>query len=142
MVKIKKHRLPLELNPDYLLVAIASHEKGYHLSWILNQALGSHFARTSDYQSLYKKTDTVQSFPLFLWEDETRMLSYHLVSNRSENGFLFDDLRNIDFFLHVCPDPGKDFTVQLIRKLKEIPIIYACFPVDQELCPSKNLLFD
>jgi len=126
--------------PDYVMIAIASHEKGYHLSWILNQELGFRFARTFDYKIIQEKTKRVLIFPVFSWEDEIKMLDYHLISNRTENGFLFEGLRNIDYFLHITPDPGKEFSYHLQTEMKKIPVIYTCFLIDAEVQPGARML--
>ncbi len=138
MAKIKKHRLSLEPDRDYYLAAIASHEKGYHMGWILNRELGTHFVRSADFGTTRKNTNLL--FPVFAWEDENKMLSWHLISNRSEHGFLFDDLKNIDFLLHITPRPGDAFIYDLENKLKTIPVIYAFFPVYPEEYPTADAL--
>ncbi len=140
MAKIKKHRLTIDPAPDYILIAIASHEKGYHLSWILNEKSGFSFARTSDYKIMRKKGKTTLVFPVFSSEDEIKMLRYYLISNRTENGFLFEELRAIDYLLHISPDPGKEFSDQLQTELKKIPVIYTCFLIDPEIHPETQTL--
>ncbi len=136
MARTKKHRLLIEPDRDYFLSAIASHEKGYHLSWILNRELGAHFIRTADFGITRKNSKAL--FPVFAWKDEKKMLSWHLIANRSENGFLFEKLKNIDFLLHIAPHPGPEFTGNLEIHMKKIPEIYICFPVD----PAGNPLAD
>ncbi len=138
MPKTRKHRLLLEPDQNFLLIAIASHEKGYHLSWILNKETGSHFIRSSDFR--IDRKNTPLSFPVFGWEDKNKLLSYHLIANRSENGFLFDDLKNIDFFLHISPDPGESFARELQDQLKTLPVIYTCFSIDTKKYPSAGML--
>ncbi|HHJ10719.1 MAG TPA: IPExxxVDY family protein [Bacteroidetes bacterium] len=130
MVKTKKHRLLLEPDRDYHLTAIASHEKGYHLSWILNRKLGTYFTRSTDFHISRKNTDLF--FPVFIWKDEKKMLTWHLISNRSENGFLLNELKNIDFLLHITPNPGEEFIRNLQNHLKNIPVVYTCFPLNPE----------
>ncbi|MCD6200653.1 MAG: IPExxxVDY family protein [Bacteroidales bacterium] len=141
MTKIKKHRISLEPDRNYYLAAIASHEKVYYMGWILNRELGIHFVRSADFCTTRKSTNLF--FPVFAWKDEYKMLSWHLISNRSEHGFFLDDLKNIDFLLHITPNPGAAFIDNLENKLKTIPVIYAFFPVDpQEYPMADSLQFD
>jgi len=130
MTKSKKHRLSLHEEIDHALLAIASHEKGYHLAWTLNNETGMHLVRAGEYGITRKKQNVTQSFPLFRWDDQTRMVTYHLVANRSETGILIPKLKNIDFFLHISPKPERPFLNKLLEQLITLPVIITAFPVD------------
>jgi hypothetical protein len=143
MTKTRKHRLTLEPATNHLIVAIASHEKGYHLAWTLNNKLGMHLVRTGEYTITRKKQEIEQSFPLFRWDDETRMLSFHLVANRSESGILVDKMKNIDFFLHISPKPEEPFLTNLLQQLMALPVIITSFPVAPDENPVlANMIFE
>jgi hypothetical protein len=138
MAKAKKHKLSFLPEADHIILAIASHEKGYHLAWTLNNHLGMHLIRTGDYSITKKKQELVQSFPLFSWTDQTKMLSYHLVANRSESGILVNKLKNIDFFLHISPAPEGPFIDQLLDQLPHLPVIITAFRIDPADYPVLN----
>ena len=135
MAKSKKHRLTLHPEIDHVILAIASHEKGYHLAWTLNHAMGMHLVREGEYRITQKKQQAVQTFPLFRWDDQTRMLSYHLVANRSETGILVARLRNIDFFLHIAPQPDEPFLTELYSRINALPVIITTFRIAPEEHP-------
>ena len=130
MTKSKKHRLTLHEEIDHALLAIASHEKGYHLAWTLNKEVGMHLVRAGEYRITRKKQNVSQSFPLFRWNDQTRMVTYHLVANRSESGILIPKLKNIDFFLHLSPTPEETFLNKLLQQLVTLPVIITAFQIN------------
>ncbi len=135
MAKTKKHRLTLNPGADHAILAIASHEKGYHLAWALNNELGMHLIRQGEYRVTQKKPQSVQTFPLFRWDDQTRMLSWHLIANRSETGILVPKLKNIDYFLHISPQPDDPFIIELRNRINDLPVIITTFRISPEEYP-------
>ncbi len=130
MTKNKKHRLTFHPETNHAILAIASHEKGYHLAWTLNNELGWQLVRAGEYRITQKKQQITQSFPLFHWEDQTRALSCHLIANRSETGILVPKLKNIDFFLHIAPSPEEPFLKELRERLNNLPVIITSLLID------------
>jgi hypothetical protein len=135
MAKSKKHRLTFLPETDHALLAISSHEKGYHLAWTLNNKLEMNLVHAGEYRITKKRQHTEQSFPLYSWYDQTRMLSYHLVANRSESGVLENKLKNIDFFLHISPHPDDLFVNNLLEQISQLPVIITAFRIDPDEYP-------
>ena len=97
-----------------------------------------HLVRAGDYSITKKKQEVVQTFPLFSWTDQTKMLAYHLVANRSESGILVNKLKNIDFFLHISPPPEEPFSEQLLEQLTRLPVIITAFRINPAVHPALN----
>ena len=65
----------------------------------------------------------------------------YLISNRCPDGFLFPEIRNIDFLIQIFGDISQSQIKSLIGPLKKIDIISAVFeiPADKIKNPGKLL---
>jgi len=125
---IKKHKLDVELKYDFKLIGIASHEKDYKLVWAINQVLDTNFIKQDDHIVYSKKLDADQKFSYFKAEENN--LSYILLSNRSEDGFLADEINNFDYFFQIIGDINSPLMMpvywsfwllfSILRKVKRI----------------------
>lgn len=109
------------------LIGISSHEKGYTLTWALNNHLNWSLGRINDLEVVRKGLDASLRFPVFRYSDDTKKLVYYLIQNRVAEGFLLPDYSTTDFIL-VIPGVISDHTRdELLRNLKEIPGIQTAF---------------
>jgi len=139
-MKKKSHKLSVEPDYRFFLIGISSHENDYHLCWSINQKLNLNLQKTVNYISFNPKLKDNQEFSNFTFEDEERLLSYHLLSNRCDNGFLVEEFRNIDFLILVYGELTKDTKEKLIQELKEISIISTCFTLEPQTLKSRDRL--
>ena len=77
---------------SYTLAGVSCHLKDYRLSYLLNQKLPASFKKLDDFGGNYS---------LYFYLDEECRNSYYLVSNRSEDKILFQELKQTDFVLLV-----------------------------------------
>ena len=141
MGKKNVHKLSPEAEQTIILLGISSHENDYRISWALNEYLGFHFAKTNNHQVLNQRIKEQQEFSAYLYTEQDESLTYRLISNRCDNGFLIEELKNIDFLLLI--EEKETFTPlpELIAKIKAIPFISAVFAIDWKLLKSKKQLF-
>lgn len=139
-MKKKSHKLSVEPDYRFFLIGISSHENDYHLCWAINQKLNLNLQKTANYISFNPKLKDNQEFSNFTFEDEERLLIYHLLSNRCDNGFLVEEFRNIDFLILVHGELPKDTKLKLIQELKEISIISTCFTLEPHTLKSRDRL--
>lgn len=109
------------------LFGLASHENDYRLAWAINKALGIQLVKTNDLQ--LKRKQQLQSFSRMKFFSEHDVF-YELISNASENGYLINNLKNIDFFLKVTGDLMIEQLDQMRLKLKEAQGVIAVFAID------------
>ena len=64
------------------------------------------------------------------------MNTYRLISNRCDNGFLLEELKNIDYLLLIEPNDEVFKISDVITKIKSIPFVAAIFPI--EISSLKN----
>lgn len=139
----KSHKLLIvEDDFQFFLIGISSHENDYRLSWAINTHLKMALKRTDNLQIHNPRIKQDQEFSMYQFTDPETLLHYHLIANRCDNGFLLEEMKNIDYVLKITGDAGKNFPVQLACKLKKIDIITTAFEINpSELKSRKKLLF-
>jgi hypothetical protein len=127
---------------NFLLVGISSHENDYRISWAFNTQLKMALKRTHNLQIHNPRVNEIQEFSIYRYTDSETLLQYELLSNRCDNGFLLEEMKNIDYILKISGDASKNFLVQLVNKIKKIDIITTAFEIDpQSLKSKKKLIF-
>jgi len=138
----KSHKLIVEDDFHFFLVGISSHENDYRLSWAINTHLKMALKRADNLQIHNPRIKQDQEFSLYQFTDLETVLHYNLIANRCDNGFLLEEMKNIDYVLKITGDASKNFPGQLVNKLKKIDIITTAFEIDpSELKSRKKLLF-
>ncbi|MBU8891354.1 MAG: IPExxxVDY family protein [Bacteroidales bacterium] len=137
--KKKIHKLSFELESDFRLIGIASHENDYRLSWAVNNSLGIELIKTEDLIITHPKHKIQIDYSMYNFNDDNNFISYHLISNKSEKGFLLPEMKNLDFVLKVSGEPDIDFLKDLLRELKKVNIIITAFFIDDLPDKIKNV---
>lgn len=141
MIK-KSHKLIVEDDLNFFLVGISSHENDYRLSWAINAHLKMALKRTDNLQIYNTRIKQDQEFSMYQYADPETVLHYNLIANRCDNGFLLEEMKNIDYLLKITGDANKNFADQLANKLKKIDIITTAFEIyPAELKSRKKLVF-
>jgi len=138
----KSHKLVLEDDFQFLLIGISSHENDYRISWAINIQLKMALKRTDNLHIHNPRISEEQEFSLYQFTDPETLLHYDLFSNRCDNGFLLEEMKNIDYILKISGDANKNFPTQLVNKLKKIDIITTAFEINPlKLKSRKKLIF-
>jgi hypothetical protein len=138
----KSHKLIVEDDFRFLLIGISSHENDYRVSWAMNNNLGMFLKRCENLVIYNSRISRNQEFSFYQYTDQETLLHYDLISNRCDDGFLLEELSNIDYILKISGDGGKSFVNQLTNRLKKINIITTAFEIDPFALKSrKKLLF-
>ena len=139
----KNIKLAFKPEIEYQLIGISSHENDYHLSWSINQNIGFNLVRSNNLSIFNKQLGEQQEFSVFSFDNEDNFLLFNLISNTGANGFLFPEMRNIDFFLQIYGESDDKFILKLIIKLNRIDIINTSFVIDpKSLKVPEKLLFN
>lgn len=138
--KKRKHKLHVDLEYDFKLIGIASHEIDYKLIWEVNQALELNFVRQENLIVYNKKLDTEQSFSLYKAEDENNQIIFNLISNRCENGFLAEEINTFDYFLQIIGEISDAHKKEVVKKLKSINKVLTAINIDPNCLVSKHKL--
>ena len=141
-MKKKIHKLDFKLDFDYDVIAISSHENDYRLCWAINQNMKLDLSKDEDLHINIKNKELVQNFSVYSSNDEENEIKYELIACTSENGFLFNKFKNIDYILKVSGETDADLLKQLNVKLNKIDIIIASYIVDNlTKTEMKKLMF-
>ncbi len=129
-MKKKSHKLIYEPDYSFLLIGISSHENDYHISWLINRKLGLSLRKVRNLQIFNKKLGENQEFSIYSFENDERSLLYNLISNRCDNGFLIEEIKNIDYLLQILGVVSEKDQEKIINTLKETEKINISFKID------------
>ena len=138
----KIHKLSENESYDFGLIGISSPEYDFRLCWIINNTLGFNLHRQDDLEIWHKGLDDTQVFQQFRYYDEDTLLSYRLICNKCENGYLLEEMTNVDYLIQVSGDLDQNFINKLIKKLNALEDIALAFPLDPSLLKSRKKLLD
>jgi hypothetical protein len=125
----KVHKLSFDYDNEFYLIGIASHENDYRISWALNKLLGWNLAKTDDFKINHPKRKVEVNYSMYHFADDYGV-SYHLISNKSEKGFLLPDFKNIDYILKVSGEDNFNNISDLIQNIKKINIVITAFVIE------------
>ncbi len=118
-----------ETNP-YALIGISSHENDYRLVWAMNNAFSYQFTRIENLVIFNQKLNADLEFSRFTFTDEDKYLTYHLISNRCPDGFLFPEIKNLDYLLQIMGELDARHLAAVLKELKKVSIVSAVFMID------------
>jgi hypothetical protein len=136
----KIHKLTEKEDYPFRLAGISSAENDYRLCWSLNQILGINLVKTSNLEIFHKRLDGKQAFSQFEYFDEETLLQYRLISNRSINGYLLEEMTNLDYLLQITGDINEGWMEILVKKLNGMEGIILAFPIDPTTLKSRKKL--
>ena len=136
----KRHKLSVSIDEDYCVLGILSDEPDYKLAWILNDKLSTSFVKTDDLSIYNKKQDSQQEHSLFHFEDESAMLSYRIIRNASDSFYFLNDLKHIDFVLHIQGEVYEESLSKFVAEVNSIEQVRMCVPVDLEKLKERDRL--
>ena len=136
------------LDDEYELLAIHTTLESYHLAYFINSVLGTRL----------KKTDAIQDFDFYEFNDEKNQSLWNLVANKGlqENGqstielntlfleekkritYLLPEYKRVDFLVKI--EHNTHSIQNLISKMNTIPKIITTFAIDVSNLKSKNNL--
>jgi hypothetical protein len=128
--KKKIVRLQIGENNGFTLIGISSHENDYRLVWAMNNTFSFQFTRIENLVIYNQKSGTDLEFSRFIFTDEEKFLTYHLISNRCPDGFLFPEIRNLDYLLQITGELDSKQLSMVLKELKKVGIVSAIFMID------------
>ena len=132
------HKLSSENDTNILLFGIASHENDYRISWALNNTIGLKFIKSENHQSFHKRFNEMQEFSAYTSLETEDLPMCKLIANRCDNGFLLEELKNIDYLLLV-ESGEKQLDVNLfIQQIRSISFIATAFTINPSSIKAIN----
>ena len=127
---MKKHKLDLAIDEDYCLLGVVSDEPDYKLCWMINHSLDMNFERQEDLQLFHPRLKMEQVFSLFSFHDENALITFRIIRNRTENGYYLDELKNIDYLIHIQGEIDTSRINDFIHSVGALKSVRMCVPSD------------
>ena len=133
----KKHKLDLAMEEDFCLLGVVSDEPDYKLCWMINRSLNMNFEKQDDLQLFHRKLDEDQFFSLFSFHDGDSLITFRIIKNRTENGYFLEELKNIDYLVHIQGEISAAGIGNFMHSVSELGTVRMCVPTD--LSRIKNM---
>jgi hypothetical protein len=128
-LKKEVHKLSLNHDDDSVLIGLVCQEADYRLAFALNKEININLTQSENIEIPIKNSAHKKSFSVFHAED-SRNVTYKLISNHCESRFLLNEYRNMDYFLFIPGGLKGEMYDLLIRKIRNIKFIPAIFILD------------
>jgi hypothetical protein len=138
---LKKHKLEVAIEEDFCLLGIVSDEPDYKLCWLINQTLHIALEKRDDLELYHRKLGQEQQFSNFSYLNEEALVTYRIIKNRSDNGYFLDELKNLDYLVHIQGEIMTENIDEFLQKAGAISSVRMCLPVDLKLIRNKDRLF-
>jgi hypothetical protein len=136
--KVKRLKLNIEQNNEYILLGLVSAEPDYKLSLLLNKKLGLSLKNILPLR-LTGNNKSDLTFSRFSSNINNEDLVIDLVSNRSGKNYLINKLKNVDYLLQIQISDKEINLNNMTSSLREIDSITAIFNIDINTLKDKNL---
>ncbi|MBU0487180.1 MAG: IPExxxVDY family protein [Bacteroidetes bacterium] len=131
-----------DYTPDFAMIGISCHQRDYRMCWLLNNVLGSALVRDEDFE-IHGKRGITRKFPMFSCQVEEDHVSYHLLANRSTDGFLMPELKNLDYLFLVRGPYREEDVDELEQRIRKAINVSSAFRIDPaEIKSAENLIFE
>jgi len=137
---VKKHKLEMAIEEEFCLLGIVADEPDYKFCWRINRELEINFEKLDDLELYHPKLNVDQQFSIFAFDDEDAMVTYRIIKNRSDKGYFIDELKNLDFLVHIQGEIHKDQISTFMQSVNTIPAVLMCVPVDLARLLNKERL--
>jgi len=128
------------MEEDFCLLGVLTDDPDYKLCWRINQSLDTNFEKLDDLKLFHRKLDDVQLFSMFEYDDEEAMLTYRIIKNRSDQGYYLDEVKNIDFLVHIQGEVNEEHINRFMQSLSVLSSVRMCVPVDLTRIRNKERL--
>lgn len=116
---------------DFMLFGIISQHHDYRLCFEMNRVMSLSLERAADLEiSLNKGKDKIKT-TRFEYKDGFGN-EYFVLSNKTSNGLLIPEYKNIDYFFMVREPVAVHDKSQLEKKLRSIPIVLGAYHLEPE----------
>ena len=141
-MKKKIHKLHNFFHEEFYVICIASHQNDYRLSWALNEKLNLRLQKDQDLTVEDKKEGTNRQFTKYSYAEDDQVIQYHLIANKNSEGFLFPDMKNIDFLLKIEGEADEENLNFMVKEIRKIDFVIIAFKLEK-LQPKhkKRLIF-
>ncbi len=137
----KKLKLDIAYTPEFRAIGLFTAQKDYRLCWFLNQHLHTDLRRLPDFRYTPHTQSSQGCFSVFHYAVPKLMMHYFLVANKSHEGLLFKEPKNLDYLL-LLKQPSDQLKLEpLIANIRRLSMIQAAFLLDKKLGKGTTAFF-
>jgi hypothetical protein len=137
---VKKHKLELAIEEDFCLLGVVTDEPDYKLCWRINQALDMNFEKQEELHLYHRKQNIEQVFSHYYYHDNDTLITFRIIKNRSENGYFLEDLKNIDYLIHIQGEINTSRISGFMLSVGSLELVRMCVPSDLSRIKNKERL--
>jgi len=128
------------MEEDFCLLGVVSDEPDYRLCWMINQSLDMNFEKQEDLLLYHRKLNEEQVFSLFSFHDNDSLITYRIIKNRSENAYFLEELKNIDYLIHIQGEISTSRISGFMLSVGALDAVRMCVPSDLSRIKNKERL--
>ena len=126
----KKIRIHVDFTEDNCLFGVSCHKRDYWIAYHLNDALHINLRRLDDFPYYQTRLDESLTYPIFHDFITDDQLGYFMISNYNQEGLLFPELKNTDFFVLVQGPLQEARRQGILSKIRGISGVLTAFLPD------------
>jgi len=137
----KKLSISKSVNNQHSIIGLSCLANDYRLLYFASKSLGFSFNKLEDLP-LYGRKDKLGDFSFYHFADEEKHLNYYLFSNKNQGRIAISAYRNFDYFLLIDEKISTPFQVDLLNKLRKIPILQAAMNIPTHSLKDLDILLE
>jgi hypothetical protein len=139
---LNKKFLKLDIDLDFVLIAVTTSLKDYRTCYLINKCLNFNFAKGDDLEvDIHHGTDT-SFFSFYTYHWEASETDFFFIANKGSEGYLIPEMKKADFFLMIKNYIDEKDLESIVTGLNRIPEIVTAIKIDPKKIKSReNLLF-
>ena len=134
----KIYKLSFDNQSDFYIIGLVSPENDYKISWEINQSLNFNLVNIESIEIKSSKHPEYLTFPVYYYEDEKELIKYYLIGNKTNDGFLLEDYKNIDYLIKIAGDFSDDIS-GFVMNLKSVENIITAFQIPLQHLKQKDI---
>lgn len=139
---LNRTTLKLELDLDFVLIAVTSHLRDYTFCYKVNKQLDTGFSKISDLEMLFDPGEEHYYFSRYFYAAPQSEAEFYILANKGTEGFLIPEMNKVDFFILIHNYIDQEDLKRIISGLNKIPEVLVAAEVDPKKLKSKeNLIF-
>jgi hypothetical protein len=141
LARKKKHVLNLEIEIDFAVIGLSSHQKDFKLSWSINKHLHWQLKKEDDVLVELKSSTAKVPFTLFSFVNNELGCEFLMLENKHQGYQLLPEVKGADYLIIVRGAYSKELLTETIEKLKQNSLINTAFEVDENKIVNKQNLY-
>lgn len=139
---MKRILLDYKYEPEFGMIGIFSPLKDYRLAWLMNQHMGYDLKLLPVFHWQQQSAARTYECALYKYENPVHHLQVYLLNNRSSQGKILPEPRNLDYLL-LLKNPGQHIHIpNLVKIIRALPMVQTAVSLESPDKLTRELMFD